>query len=85
MTDAEILQRVARIVADVLGLDGLVLTKATTAPDVEGWDSLANMQIIVAIEKAFGIRFRTGEIASMKNVGALVTRVGERIVDRRPE
>ena len=43
MTDAEILQRVARIVADVLGLDGLVLTKATTAPDVEGWDSLANM------------------------------------------
>jgi acyl carrier protein len=79
MTDDQILLRVGEIVADTVGLDTLVLTPATTAADVEGWDSLANVQIIVAIEKRFGIRFRTGEIASIRNVGELVARVAARI------
>ena len=79
MTEAEILSRVGEIVAETVGLGTLVLTATTTATDVEGWDSLANVQIIVAVEKRFGIRFRTGEIASIKNVGELVARIASRI------
>jgi acyl carrier protein len=83
MTDDQILKQVGEIVADTVGLDTLVLTATTTAADVEGWDSLANVQIIVAIEKRFGIRFRTGEIASIKNVGELVVRIAARISGSR--
>ena len=77
MTHTEILNRVSGIVGDVLALDDVALTTATTAADVEGWDSLANVQIIVAIERAFTIRFRTGEIAAIRNVGELVGRIAE--------
>jgi acyl carrier protein len=83
MRGEKILEQVAEIVADTVGLETLLLTPATTAADVEGWDSLANVQIFVAIEKRFGIRFRTGEIASIKNVGELVTHIKGRINDPR--
>ena len=70
----QILQQVTEIIADTLGLDDLTLTPATTAADVEGWDSLANVQILVAIEKRFRIQFRTGEIAAMIWLTARTTR-----------
>ena len=79
MRPETILGQVAEIIADTVGLDTLTLTHTTTAADVEGWDSLANVQIFVAIEKRFGIRFRTGELASIKNVGELVARIEGRI------
>ncbi len=79
MTPDEIRERVAAIVADTLGLEDVMLEDGTTAADVEGWDSLANVQIIVAVERTFGIRFRTGEIAAIKNVGELLARIGGRI------
>jgi acyl carrier protein len=75
MTGDEMLQRVSEIVAETVGLETLVLTPTTTAADIEGWDSLANVQIIVAVERRFGIRFRTGEIAAIKNVGELIARI----------
>jgi acyl carrier protein len=83
MTESQILERVGEIVADTLGLDTVVLSAATTAADVDGWDSLANVQIIVAIEKRFGIRFRTGEIAAISNVGELVARIASRVSGTR--
>lgn len=79
MTHDQVRDRVAAIVAETVGLDNVVLEDRTTAGDVEGWDSLANVQIIVAIERTFGIRFRTGEIAAFKNVGDLVARIEGRI------
>jgi acyl carrier protein len=81
MTPSGTLEQVAAIVADTLGLDAVTLTPSTTAADVEGWDSLANVQIIVAIEKKFGMRFRTGDIATIRNVGELVARIDARITD----
>ena len=83
MTHAEILEQIEEIVADTIGLDRLSLTPSSTAADVEGWDSLANVQIIVGIEKRFGIRFRTREIAAIKNVGELIARIAERMGSSR--
>ncbi len=59
------------IFCDVLDDDELVISEVTTAMDVEGWDSLANIRIMVSIEKAFGVRFTAAEISNLKNIGAL--------------
>ena len=75
MNDDQILERLAGIVRDVLNLNVVTLRPSTTAADVEGWDSLAHVQIMVAIEQTFGTRFRTGEIAGVSNIGELVQRI----------
>ncbi|HVG56230.1 MAG TPA: acyl carrier protein [Vicinamibacterales bacterium] len=79
MTDAEILERLNGVVSDTLDLDTVSLQPSTTAADVDGWDSLAHIQIIVAIERSFGIRLRVGEMASIANVGELVSRIATRL------
>ncbi len=79
MTDAEILERLNGVVSDTLDLDSVSLQPSTTAADVEGWDSLAHIQIIVAVERSFGIRLRVGEMASIANVGELVSRIATRV------
>jgi acyl carrier protein len=56
--------------------DELEVGDATTAADVDGWDSMAHINLIVAIEKKFGVKFTAADIASMRgegqNVGRLV-------------
>jgi acyl carrier protein len=79
MTNTEILERVRHIVAGILEQDDLTLTPSMSAADVPGWDSLANVQIFVALEKAFGLRFRTGEIVTIGDVGTLVSRIESRL------
>lgn len=68
----DILKRVEEIFREELELDDLVLTDETTADDVEEWDSLSHVQLVVAMEKAFGIKFSSREILSWDNVGDLV-------------
>jgi acyl carrier protein len=63
--------RLTEIFRDVFDDESLVLTDAMTANDVEGWDSLSHINLIVAIEKAFKIRFTTAEVTNLKNVGEL--------------
>lgn len=79
MTNEEILSRITSVVAEVVEIDDLRLEATTKASDVEGWDSLAMVQIMVGLEREFGIRFRTGEMAGVANVGDLVGRVAERL------
>ena len=68
----EILKRVEEIFREELEQDELVLTDKTTAEDVEGWDSLSHVQLVVALEKSFGIKFTSREILSWDNVGDLI-------------
>jgi acyl carrier protein len=77
--ELEILRRVTTIVADVLGHDALALEPTTRAADVDGWDSVSHVQIVVAVEKAFGVRFRTGELGAVADVGGLVQRIATRL------
>jgi acyl carrier protein len=52
--------------------DSLVITAETSAKDIEGWDSLAHMTLIVTIEKTFGIKFRLAELHEVQNVGDIL-------------
>ena len=67
----EILKQVNEIFIDILDNDEIVLHQETTANDVEDWDSLTHIQLIVAIEKHFKLRFSSTEIREWKNVGEM--------------
>ena len=75
----DILKRVQEVFRDELELDDLVLNDKTTADDVEEWDSLSHVQLVVALEKAFGIKFTSREILSWDNVGDLVDCIGKKL------
>ncbi len=71
------LQRLSPIFQDVLDDDSLSIDATTTAQDVDGWDSLAHIRLVVSIEKAFSLRFSAAEISELQNVGdmaALIVR-----------
>ncbi|MDO4319839.1 MAG: acyl carrier protein [Bacteroidales bacterium] len=72
MDNDKILAKLQEIYRDVLDNEDIVLTTATTANDIEEWDSLANVQLVVEIEGEFGIRFTSAEIPSWKNVGDMI-------------
>lgn len=69
MTIEEIHKRVTEIFKDVLDDDSIVLHRETTADDIEEWDSLAHISLIVAIEKEFSVKFDLMDIKPLKNVG----------------
>lgn len=68
----QILAEVQEIFRDTLDNEEITLTDATTANDVEEWDSLTHIQLIVAIEKHFRLKFTSKEILSWQNVGEMV-------------
>ena len=79
MERREIFKKVNEIFCDELDNEDIVLNDDTTADDVEEWDSLSHVQLIVAIEKAFGIKFTSNEILSWSNVGQLVDSIENRL------
>lgn len=72
MEKNEVLAKVQEIFQDVLDNEDIVLTDESTADDIEEWDSLSHIQLVVAIEKCFGIKFTSKEILSWQNVGAMI-------------
>ena len=79
MEKQEILNLVQEIFRDILDNEDIVLTNETTANDVEEWDSLSHIQLIVAIEKHFKLKFTSLEIMKWKNVGEMVDTIYQRI------
>jgi acyl carrier protein len=72
MNKTEIWQMATGVFRETLDLDDLVLTPALTAKDVERWDSLNHILLVVAIEQKFGIKFNMGEIDGLENVGQFI-------------
>ena len=78
MTPDDILIHIEPIMRDLFDeYDGPV-TPALTARDVGQWDSLANVQLVVMVEKAFGVKFAIGEITRLKDLGSLADLVAEK-------
>lgn len=78
MSEQAILAQVQAVVRDQLDDDEVDLSMNTIANTIEGWDSLAHVRIMIAIEEEFGIQFQTSEITSLKNVGELVGLIAAR-------
>ena len=72
MDKNEIITELNRIFIDILENENIHLTESTNANDIEEWDSLTNVQLIVSIEKKFNIRFNSSEIRNWKNIGEMV-------------
>ena len=69
MNSTEIVADIQPIFADILDIPDLQLSRETKAADVDGWDSLAHINLVVAIEKRYGVKFALGELQDLKNVG----------------
>jgi acyl carrier protein len=69
MQQTEIYEKLTTIFRDVFDEDDLSLTPETTADDVDGWDSLTHIRLVLAVSKAFGVKFSASEIGNLKNVG----------------
>lgn len=79
MRTEEIWQALTQVFHDVFDDDEIVIGDETTADQVEDWDSITNVELIVSIEERFGIRFNTGEVAGLENVGQMVSLIEARL------
>ncbi len=79
MSRDDILAQVADIIREYFDEDGLEITDATSAADVEGWDSLSHVNIMAAIEQKFRTKISVGEFEKIKNIGDLVTLLGAKV------
>lgn len=79
MTREKIYEELNEVFRDVFDDDTIVVVDETTANDIEDWDSLEHINLIVAVEKKFNMKFNMGEVTTMKDVGAMVDIIMERI------
>jgi acyl carrier protein len=82
MSNEEILEKMTRILRDLLSDDSIVLNMETRRDEVPDWDSFAYVNFIVAAEVEFGVKFRVAEVESFPNVGAIVRRTQELLSSR---
>lgn len=79
MATPEILETLNHLFQDIVDDPNVVLKRATTAQDVEDWDSLNHITFIVAIEKHFKVKFTSAEIRSWKNVGEMCDAIAQHL------
>ncbi len=69
---SDTLAKVQEVFRETFQDDHIVLARETTAADIEAWDSLMHVTVMVSLESSFSIRFSSSEVASFKNVGGLL-------------
>ena len=79
MTEEQIRAGLTDIFRDIFDDPALVISDETTADDIEEWDSLNHINLVVAAQQRFGVKFKTAEIEELKNVGELVHLIGRRL------
>lgn len=75
MDNKDIITQVEEIFRDQLDDNSIVLTDKTTANDIEDWDSLTHIMLVVAIEKYFKIKFASSEILSWNNISGMISSI----------
>ena len=79
MTKEKIYELLNEVFQDVFDDEDIEVTAETTANDIEDWDSLEHINLVVAVEECFGIKFTMGEVTGMKNVGEMAAIIEERV------
>ena len=72
-------QKLSRIFQEIFDDDSLRIAEEMTAKDVEGWDSLTHVNLIVAVEKSFKVSFSTKEVVALKNVGDFIQLIEKKL------
>ena len=83
MNQSEILERLKKIIGQVVGNDQITLNTDTTADDVPGWDSFNHINIIMGAEMEFGIRFNVAELEGLKNVGEFMALIEKHLAKKK--
>ena len=78
MKREEVFERLNGVFQDVFDDESIVVNDETTSADIEDWDSLEHINLIVSVEQEFGIKFSMNEVTTMKNVGEMVTKIIEK-------
>lgn len=79
MTRADIYAKLTELFRDIFNDDDISLSDETTADDIDGWDSLSNIQLILAVESAFTIRLSAAQVSSLAKLGDLVSVIDTKI------
>ena len=79
MSENEIYAKLNEVFREVFDDDTILVNEKTVSSDIEDWDSLEHINLIVAVEKKFGMKFSMGEVTTMKNVGEMVEIIKKRI------
>jgi acyl carrier protein len=83
VVDGTTWHRIVKTIHRTFDDESIEITPATTARDVPDWDSVSNVELMVALEAEFGVRFYTGQIAAMKDVGELATTIEQQLRNGR--
>jgi len=78
----EIKERLQNVFRDVFDDEEIKISDEMTAEDVEEWDSLKHVQLVVASEQEFGVTFKTAEIMELKNVGEFISLIHKKLASR---
>lgn len=78
----DIVAELTPIFREVFDDDTITITRQTTANDIDAWDSLSHMNMVMAVEVSFKIRFALGELQSLKNVGELADLVEKKLAKK---
>jgi acyl carrier protein len=76
--EAQIYERLTRLLQDIFDDDSISVTPELSAKDVDGWDSVTHIRLMLTVERAFRTKFSTSEIGNLKNIGDLVTLIKAR-------
>lgn len=79
MSMEEIFEGLNEVFRDVFDDEDITVNENTTSNDIEDWDSLEHINLIVAVEKKFGMKFSMGEVTTMKNVGEMAEIIKSRV------
>ena len=79
MSREEVFQKLNHVFQDVFDDDSIVVSDNTTAADIEDWDSLEHINLMVAIEEDGGMKFNMAEVTGLKNVGEMVDVILKRL------
>ena len=73
------IEEITPVFREVFDDDSINLTRGTTADDVEEWDSLTHMNLVIALELKFKIKFALGELQTLKNVGEMLDLINRKL------
>ncbi len=79
VASSDIYDRLTGVFHDVFDDTEIVLAPQLTADDVDGWDSLTHIRLVLSVQKEFGVTFSSGEVGQLKNVGELADLIAKKL------